>query len=133
MIYQVHLLIFLFAVVHVFYVWGTLMLTLFQMSIWHQWETEAPNSEDFLAIADHASIPPKHLKGLKHLRHDSKTLWRRVGTNHFSHIFRVATGVITRDLVFCPVNRAIYYGLRLMFINRLSLDHSFDFSNFVER
>jgi hypothetical protein len=31
MIYQVHLLIFLFAVVHVFYVWGTLMLTLYQV------------------------------------------------------------------------------------------------------
>jgi hypothetical protein len=103
------------------------------MSIWHRWESEAPNAEDFVAIRDHTTISRKHLQGLKHLRHDAGDLWRRVGTNQYSHIFRVVIGVVTKDLIYSPVNRAIYYGLRLMFITRLSLDHSFDFSNFVER
>jgi hypothetical protein len=41
--------------------------------------------------------------------------------------------VVTTDLIFSPVTKAVYYSLRLMFIDRLSLDRSFDYCNLVER
>lgn len=64
------------------------------------------------------------------MKRAAKALWMRVGSNWFEHALRVAVCVLM-DFVMAPVNRAIYYSLRLMFIDRLSLDQSFDFASFM--
>jgi hypothetical protein len=60
-------------------------------------------------------------------------VWRRVGGTRCCHAVHVALRVVTTDLIFSPVTKPIYYSLRLFFIDRLSLDRSFDYCNFVER
>jgi hypothetical protein len=70
---------------------------------------------------------------LRRARASAQALWRRVGTSPGSHAVRVVLGVVTKDFFVSPINRAIYYSLRLMFIDQLHLDYSFDFASFVER
>lgn len=139
-IYQVHLLIFLLATVHVIYVTVTLMLSLVQVRQWHHWETEAPSADVFLRASGATATPrglpsgaAKPTRALRRARESAKKLWARVGTNRFTHSLRVALAAVTTDLVVSPVTRTVYYALRLMFIDRLSLDHSFNFSQFLER
>lgn len=122
--------------------------TQLQVRQWHHWENEAPSSDTFLKITN-SPVTPRHRgsragpkssawsqspdRALRRLRASAKALWRRVGTSRWAHGARVAIAVVTTDLIFSPVNRAVYYSLRLVFIDRLNLDHSFDFANFVER
>jgi len=111
------------------------------MRQWHRWEEEAPSSEDFLRISTNITTPrgaaantaAHQNRVLRRARASAKSLWQRVGTSRFSHAVRVAFAVVTTDLIFSPVNRAVYYSLRLMFIDRLGLDQSFDFASFIER
>lgn len=109
-----------------------------QMRQWHRWEAHAPSDDAFLRLstAPHTPRPRGDAKSAgeaRRMRADAKTLWYRVGSSGFTHGARVAFAVVTSDLLFSPINRAIYYSLRLMFIDRLGLDHSFDFANFIER
>ncbi|KIZ07029.1 MLO-like protein 12 [Monoraphidium neglectum] len=144
MMHQVHLLIFLFAVVHVLYVFGTLMICLVQIRQWRRWEAEAPAADAFLRMSDITApsprAPPSRAGGgaraeraTRRARASAKALWVRVGSSGLAHAGRVALAVVTSDLVFSPVTRAVYYSLRLLFIARLNLDQSFDFAAFVER
>jgi hypothetical protein len=72
-------------------------------------------------------------RATRRARASAKALWVRVGSSGLAHAGRVALAVVTSDLVFSPVTRAVYYSLRLLFIARLNLDQSFDFAAFVER
>ncbi|KAI8476523.1 MAG: Mlo family-domain-containing protein [Monoraphidium minutum] len=140
----VHILIFLFAVVHVLYVFGTLMVCLVQIRQWRHWEEEAPAADAFLRISNQPTTPhtPNTPRGgggahpgvtLRRARRSAKALWTKIGTSRFSHAWHMAVAVVTTDLFFSPVTRAVYYSLRLMFIDRLGLDYSFDFAAFIER
>jgi hypothetical protein len=106
---------------------------------WRRWEEEAPDSAEFLRIStNNGAVTPRFSHGgdgrvLQRARKSAKTLWARVGSTQFAHGVRVAFAVVTSDLIFSPINRAVYYSLRLMFIDQLHLDHSFDFASFVER
>lgn len=119
-----------------------------QVHQWRRWEEEAPASDVFLRISNSPTTPryppthpnpgggapgPHDDRAIKRARASARSLWQRVGTSHLSHSVRVTCAVMTTDLIFSPVTRAVYYSLRLMFIDRLNLDHSFDFASFVER
>lgn len=118
-----------------------------QIRQWRRWEEEAPAAEAFLRVSNVPTTPrtPAAPAGAargawahpdaaaKRARRSAKKLWARIGTNRFTHACHVALGVVTHDLVFSPVTRVVYYSLRLMFIDRLGLDYSFDFASFIER
>ena len=114
-----------------------------QIRQWRRWEEEAPAADAFLRISNTSVTPRTPVtprgawahpdRALKRARKSAKQLWGRIGTSRFTHALHMTFGVVTTDLIFSPVTRAIYYSLRLLFIDRLGLDYSFDFAAFIER
>jgi len=126
-----------------------------QIRQWHRWEAKAPGGSSPQTIAaadDNDGADKTNTARHNNQKSDSNgagagsaaalqlvaadraaAVWRRVGSSRLTHGIRTAVAVVTSDIVLSPVTEAVYYSLRLMFIDRLGLDQSFDFASFIER
>ena len=60
-------------------------------------------------------------------------LHRKLEGDAVGHASAVAVGMFTRDLFRSPVTKAVYKNLRVMFIERMHFDYTFDFGAFISR
>ncbi|KAJ7559109.1 hypothetical protein O6H91_04G070300 [Diphasiastrum complanatum] len=117
-LHQLHIFIFVLAIVHVFYSFLTMVLSRIKIHTWHKWEKEA-HIVHFDCVKAVMSIRPSFVA--KHLNRP----WS-------SSILLSWMVSFLRQFV-NSVNRTDYLTLRVGFINTHKTGSKFDFHNYVNR
>ncbi|KAG0581803.1 hypothetical protein M758_3G010600 [Ceratodon purpureus] len=140
-LHQLHIFIFVLAVIHVLYSCFTVLVGLLQVRSWKKWETEA--HEDGAKVADDLAQKKKHHDPTK-AHHPTKA--HEHGTNFtkgrikYQFLHSSSTGLNLDAYVYCffrqfgkPIYKEDYLALRFGFIGAHHLNPNYDFHSYIRR
>lgn len=138
-LHQLHIFIFVLAVVHVVYSCLTILVGLLQVKSWERWEVEA--REDAAKVADKLANKKKHHNPLDHpdKAHEHGINFAK-GRIKYQFLHSSITGLNLDAYIYCffrqfgkPIYKEDYMALRFGFIGAHHLSHTYDFHGYIRR